>query len=211
MLLPGIDNTKTYGYSRVPKTKTGAKRERLSREAWLQQALDVLSREGEGKFRIDAVCAALGVTKGSFYWHFHDRSDFLDAIFAFWVEAYNARVPETTEQHGGDAAQRLRYLFNLVTSENLGRYDVAFDAWSSHEPGMAERVKGVYALRYRYVRSLFRELGYRGIQLEVRTTAFLSFLKSESQVTGKKNLRRNPRRLDAEVAFFTTPTPGPDW
>ena len=49
----------------------------------------------------------------------------------------------------------------------------------------------------------FRELGFRGFELETRTTAFLAFLKSETWVTGKEHSRRSAKRIAAELEFFT--------
>ena len=80
-------------------------------------------REGEGKLRIDAICSALKVTIGSFYWHFESRDDFIRGLLDYWKVHFNARVPETAEEHGGKPMERLRFLFDLVTSNELGRYD----------------------------------------------------------------------------------------
>lgn len=182
-----------------------AMRERFSRERWLDEALKVLTREGEGKLRIEAVSKALGVTKGSFYWHFTGRSEFLKAILEHWSENYNLTVPRRAEAHGGSAQDRLRVVYELVISEDLDRYDTAFDAWAAHEPQVAGRIKAVYKVRYDYIRSLFREMGFRGIDLEIRTTAFLSLVKVESKVLGKRRGLRSARRITAELAFFTRP------
>ena len=184
-----------------------ASRDRLSKEVWLGEALEVLSREGEGKLRIDGICRSLKVTKGSFYWHFEGRNDFIQSLLDFWRERFNVSVPETTEEHGGSAMDRLRFLFEFVTSNQLGRYDVAIDAWAAHEPGVAQQVREVYQMRFDYVGSLFRELGFRGIDLETRTTALLAFLKSESSVSGRKVEKRTARRLELELKFFTSPLP----
>ncbi len=48
---------------------------RLTREEWLAKALEVLARKGVAGMRIDALSKALGVTKGSFYWHFKNRDE----------------------------------------------------------------------------------------------------------------------------------------
>jgi len=96
----------------------------------------------------------------------------------------------------------LRSVFRIVTEGNLGKYDAAFDSWAAHEPAIANRVREVYQWRYDYVGSLFRGLGFRGIELETRTAAFLSFLKVETRVTGKPRPRRTRRRMEAELAFF---------
>ena len=43
------------------------------------------------------------------------------------------------------------------------------------------------------------------MDLEVRTVAFLSFLKVESWVTGKVQTKRTVRRIETELAFFLRP------
>lgn len=180
-------------------------RERLSRQFWLQKALEVLSREGESGLRIDAICKALGVTKGSFYWHFENRGDFLQAMLEYWSETYNKRVRNRAEECGGNALNRLRSVFEQVTKKNLSKYDVAFDAWAAREPGIADLVREVYRFRHDYVGSLFRELGFRGIAQETRTVAFLSFLREESRVIGKSRSKRSAHRISIEFDFFTRP------
>jgi AcrR family transcriptional regulator len=53
---------------------------RLSREEWLSRALQVLSREGKAKLKIESLTKNLGVTKGSFYWHFKGRAEFVRSL-----------------------------------------------------------------------------------------------------------------------------------
>jgi len=181
------------------------RKERLSRQVWLQRALELLSREGESRLRIDAICKALGVTKGSFYWHFKSRGDFIQSMLEYWAEIYNKRVARTAEERGGKALHRLRYVFDLVLKENLSKYDVAFDAWAAREPGIAGLVQKVYKLRRDYVGSLFRELGFRGIDLETRTVSFLSFLREEARIVGMNRSKRSSHRSSIEFDFFTRP------
>ncbi len=52
----------------------------LSRKEWLEKALSIVSREGAAKLRINNLVAEVGVTKGSFYWHFKDREDFVRSL-----------------------------------------------------------------------------------------------------------------------------------
>jgi len=65
------------------RKKTG---QRLTREDWLENALTVLSRKGRAGLRIEGLSAALGVSRGSFYWHFKDRGDFVHALLEYWYE-----------------------------------------------------------------------------------------------------------------------------
>jgi AcrR family transcriptional regulator len=67
----------------TPRTSTDR---RLSREDWLAKAIDVLARQGSTKMGVDALADSLGVTKGSFYWHFKDRSFYVQWLLEYWLQ-----------------------------------------------------------------------------------------------------------------------------
>ena len=56
------------------------KRAALSRDRWLELALDTMVARGRSKFSLDALIKAMPVSKGSFYWHFRDREDFWRSV-----------------------------------------------------------------------------------------------------------------------------------
>ncbi len=74
----------------------GAQRERqqLAREDWEQAGLQMLAERGLVGLAIEPLARQLGVTKGSFYWHFSDRSELLKSALAKWetVDAHNLAV-----------------------------------------------------------------------------------------------------------------------
>ena len=57
-----------------------------SRASWITAALEVLASEGIGRVRVEPLAKKLGVTKGSFYWHFDDRPALHAAMLAQWQE-----------------------------------------------------------------------------------------------------------------------------
>ena len=83
---------------------------RYSREDWLHKALEVLAAKGPSQLNIGALCKALGVTRGSFYWHFEDRKDFIHELLELWHEEYTARMPEFIEEGGGTGREKLQRL-----------------------------------------------------------------------------------------------------
>lgn len=184
----------------VMKVKRESKR--LSREQWLEKALEVLSQEGSGKLRIQGISEALGVSKGSFYWHFEGREDFLRAITAYWEEQYTLRVHRTAEAVGGSGRDRLRVILGMVVNEGLTRYDAAFDAWAAHEPTLLPVVSKVHDFRYHYVRSLFAMMGFGESEAAIRTAAFLGFLGVHSRYAGTATDGRSAGDLDAPLEFF---------
>ena len=67
-------------------------RSRLSREDWVQGALHALAEGGLPALGVEALAQRLGVTKGSFYWHFADAEELLRAVVQLWEELAVDRV-----------------------------------------------------------------------------------------------------------------------
>ena len=84
----------------MPRTTKSTARN--SREDWLEMALELLSREGEATIRVRSLSQALGVSTGSFYWHFRDRADFLESIFRFWHAKFSQGIIRSTLEMDGD-------------------------------------------------------------------------------------------------------------
>ena len=110
-----------------------AARKRLSREQWLAHALNHLACEGEAKLTIDRVVKALGVTKGSFYWHFEDREDFLRQVIEYWDEHFTKCVADHVESLDAGPSERLWAVAEAVLQKDLTRYDVAVRAWAAQD------------------------------------------------------------------------------
>ena len=176
---------------------------RLTREAWLEKALEVLHRQGNAGLQIENFTRQLGVTKGSFYWHFQDRDHFRRAILDYWDERYTRRVVAQLEAECGDARAKLRRVIEMVTRENLSGYDEPIDGWAAHQPAIAARVQVVCEFRYKFIRSLFVEMGFRGLDLDTRTVAFLGLLKAEWTMPPGNRTRPTPARIDSWMKFFT--------
>lgn len=96
---------------------TGRAHARLSAPDWERGALEMIAEEGVAGLAIEALARRLGVTKGSFYWHFKNREALLGAALDRW-EADDTRA---LESHIGAAPdnprERLGALFRWVSSE----------------------------------------------------------------------------------------------
>lgn len=104
-------------YHRRMDAQPKPERARLSAEDWELGALELIAEQGVGALAVEALARRLGVTKGSFYWHFRTRETLLQAALERW-ERYQeqdvlARIESITEPH-----QRLRELFHRVAREN---------------------------------------------------------------------------------------------
>src|SRR5579863_5955066 len=64
----------------------------LSPSDWLDAATDFLINNNISSLDIPYLCRRLGVTKGSFYWHFKGRPDLLKAILDDWRQRMTSDV-----------------------------------------------------------------------------------------------------------------------
>jgi len=94
-----------------------AEKPRLSAEDWLQAALDVIAEQGLAAVAVEPLAKRLGVTKGSFYWHFPSREALIKAALEKWETLDQTRMFDPLS-HIADPGDRLRELF-LRTSREM--------------------------------------------------------------------------------------------
>jgi AcrR family transcriptional regulator len=149
---------------------------RLSREQWLARALETLCRDGGARLRIDALVKEVGVTKGSFYWHFNNRQDFVRSILQYWHEMTALDVTEYIETLEGSPEQRLMDGITIVMEQRMNRYDVAIRSWAIQEPSIRPLVRRTDVFRHKFVRGLFEEMGFDRDAADTRTRALVAYL-----------------------------------
>jgi len=91
-------------------------RSRLSAEDWEEAALTLIAEQGVGALAVEALARHLGVTKGSFYWHFRTREALLQAALERW-EQYGEREVLGQIEAIADPRERLPELFRRVAHE----------------------------------------------------------------------------------------------
>ena len=130
---------------------------RVPREMWVRQGLRVLADGGPDAVRVEPLARALGVTRGSFYWHFADRRALLDAMLDAWERSTTEDVIGLLESEGGDAAVKLRRLLAMASPRVL-MTDLAVRDWARRDQAVAERLACVDNRRMDFFRSLFHGL-----------------------------------------------------
>jgi len=144
---------------------------RTPRSRWIDEGLKALAAGGPDAVRIEPLAKTLGVTKGGFYWHFHDRRALLEEMLDTWERVSVDEVIERIEGEGGDSRGRLRRLFALGSSgkgAELLRIDLAVRDWARRERTVAERLRRVDNRRMDYMRALFRAFCPSEEDVEVR-------------------------------------------
>jgi AcrR family transcriptional regulator len=140
---------------------------KLDRQDWIKAGLAVLAESGVEAVRVEPLAKRMNVTKGSFYWHFKDRNDLLDAILAEWVQIDTSRIIEQVNQIDADPKTKLLRLFELAIADDGltpgledGRIENAIRAWATNDTKVAAVLAQVDRQRLDYTKSLFVEIGF---------------------------------------------------
>jgi AcrR family transcriptional regulator len=130
----------------------------LGRADWERAALQAIEGGGLEAVAVEPLARRLGVTKGSFYWHFADREALVAAAMARWEAQYTEGVIALV---GGIADPRAR-LERLVTeasmSERAAKCHAALTASVEH-PSVRPVLARVSARRIEYLVDCFGALG----------------------------------------------------
>jgi AcrR family transcriptional regulator len=157
------------------ETVTGAVHRGTSKQKWLETALEALSEGGIEGVKVETLSRTLGIARAGFYWHFKSRNDLLHQLLDNWVYEQTEKVTASPELQALEPTQRLIEAAEMITKHNLGRYDMAIRQWASTDAEVAQVVRKVNRIRLGFVRDVFRELGFKGDDLEVRAMLFVCY------------------------------------
>jgi AcrR family transcriptional regulator len=120
---------------------------------------------------VEPVAKRLGVTKGSFYWHFDSRASLLDAALELWEKRFTTDVIADLARID-DPAQRLRQLFYRVSDAGKGATTHAALA-STGEPSVRRTLARVATARLGFLTECYRALGL--LEAPARSSALLAY------------------------------------
>ena len=138
--------------------------DRLTSRDWVNAGLKALARSGFTALKADTLSRALGVSRGSFYWHFADVGAFHAAVLQRWREvAYENIVEELL----GTPENRLATLIDRAFRADL-RLESAVRSWGAVEQTARTMVEAVDTRRLKYIRDLLVEAGLAAPQASAR-------------------------------------------
>lgn len=172
-------------------------RQQLTRQDWIQAALDAITHGGVAAVRVDALAKQLGITRGSFYWHFADREALLTAALAEWERTVTDEIIERLA-HIGSPGERFEEIVRLAFfgPRNRNRVEPALAADADH-PVVAPVLRRVTTARIDFLTGLYTELGLEPDQ--ARHRALITY----STFAGWLQLRRGVPGVVPEIAGET--------
>ncbi|MCK5771229.1 TetR/AcrR family transcriptional regulator [Algiphilus sp.] len=141
-----------------PAQTANGERQSLTADDWATAALDAMAAGGLESVAIEPLARQLGVTKGSFYWHFANR----DALIRAALERWEREETDDIIARVGDAADPYERIVRVFKSANAsyrsGRLYLALAA-ASDRPAIQQAVRRVSERRMAYLLDCYRALG----------------------------------------------------
>jgi len=167
----------------------GDKNERLSRDDWLRAALE-LCTSGIDQVKIAPLAADMGVTTGSFYWHFKNRRELLEALLAYWEREMTDVAIDAARGFPGAPEERIYLLMEGVMTNSFARYDLPIWHWAQSDAEVAKVFQRVLTKRFEFAAWMFAEVGFQPKQAEVRGRMMVVYLMGESTLVPDSMTRR---------------------
>ncbi len=173
-------------------------RSTLLPEHWIAAATEVLVDQGIDHVKVDLLATQLGVTRGSFYWHFRDRQDLLRRVLQAWSEVTTQQLTRRLETAHASPAQQLRDVISLPfrgrAAARAARIELAIRAWARRDAMARQAVDDSDAARLAYHRQVFQALGFGDHEAAVRGFILYSYEVAESVLSRQGTVAQKQAR-----------------
>ena len=129
----------------------------LHPEDWIRAAQARLAGHGIESVRVEVLARDLGVSKGSFYWHFRDRSELLEKLLARWEDG---ELKWLNTEAGAAAATRWASFIERTSKPERMRLEIAVRAWARRDERVATRVVAIEQRKARLIADVLRDIGF---------------------------------------------------
>ncbi len=151
----------------------------LDRAAWIKGALTVLAEDGPAGLRVEVLAKKLHVTKGSFYWHFKDRRDLIDAVLDEWKDGRIRDIRKQTAAHPGGELTALRHTIDVYSASRNRKglpIELAVREWARRDARAAEVVEEVDGERLACAARLFQARGLSAAEAAARSVLLYAYV-----------------------------------
>ena len=165
------------------ETKTVRKTAPLDRDAWIRAALAALAEHGVDGLRVEVLARRCGVTKGSFYWHFKNRRDLIDALLDTWKKGRLADILKQTRAEPGEELATIYHtieVYAAVKNRKGLQIETAVRHLARHDAAAAATVAEVDATRLACSERLFRARGLDEQEAKARSLLLYAYVFGQS-------------------------------
>lgn len=147
---------------------------RLSADDWIQAGFAILTEGGPNALRIDRLCEQLGVTKGSFYWHFVDLAGYRAAVLDAWASLQDQDRHRFMNLPDATPRERLKAMMDALMGPQLYALERAMRVWALTDETVAEGVRRGDMQVLAAVHQIFVDAGFEEQDALVRAVTFFA-------------------------------------
>jgi len=133
---------------------------RYTANDWVEVGFDILAAQGITGIKIQQMAERLHVTKGSFYWHFRDLDDFLDALTRKWAEEMGTRYLATAGRPDEHPSVRMQNRLRVFLSRPVRMLDREMRSWARNDTRAREALERTDRQIYAQITRDLSELGF---------------------------------------------------
>ena len=178
--------------------------ESLTRDDWISGAWDMLGENGLDGVRVEPLARRLGVTKGSFYWHFKDRQQQMDALLDRWFSIWDDQMLPDMEE-AANPADRIWALFESVVGRVTRGQTVSLRMMSHSDADVARRIEERDAQRLSFLTSQLVEIGFAADEARVRGQVYQTIMTGEYLRSGGLPLEERVARARSYHLMLSSP------
>ena len=172
----------------------------LGREDWIRGAFELLSTAGVVGVKIVPLAKQLGVTSGSFYWHFRNRRELYNALLEFWEREMTDAAIVAAKGFQGSPEDRIWHLMEQVMASGMASFDLAIWHWAQSDAAVQKVFKRTIDKRFAFAAWMFKQIGFSKIQAEVRGRMMVVYMMGESTLISDTPAKRKKQlRLKFEI------------
>lgn len=180
-------------------------------EDWIDAARKLLVDRSIDAVRVEVLAKEMGVTKGSFYWHFKDRDDLLRRLLTSWRDEATEQIILRFENRGLPTRELIRDLLSLPfrgsSAQQAALTELAIRAWARRDDMARSIVDEVDAKRLSYIAQCFSALGFDITEARARAFALYSYELSESLLSHQGTAGQKAERRIFIEKLLLTPLP----
>ena len=162
----------------VTQTRSGAPRlgtPTLTAADWAEAALQLIAERGLAALTVSGLADRLGVTKGSFYWHFSSRSELLAAALDRWERRTTHEAIRALDAIA-DHRRRLEFIIDAAFQQPRTRSLYAALAEAAEDPIVRAALSRVASARIAYLELCYRHIGLPAAEAKSRAVfAYASY------------------------------------
>ncbi len=159
-------------------------RSTLSAADWEREALDLIAEQGVQALAVEPLARRMGITKGSFYWHFSSRESLFEQALLRWEE-HDGRNLSASLGEIDNPRDRLISFFRRVGKEKLTHEVFSELCAAAGHPQVEPVLERVAERRLEHLSSAYEEMGMdSGLarnQARLTYSVYLGFLQLQRQ------------------------------